>query len=130
MTSLYLSGGQVKNAVMMQLFADTCGIPLVLPTNGGEAVVLGAAMLGRVASEGVTAAEGMWRIMVSTEHLDHYLYLLTFCFLQVEMTPPATLVTPAASAKVKQTLNAKYKIFLEMIDIQKRWRKQMEEAAR
>lgn len=46
------------------------------------------------------------------------------------MTPPATLVAPAASARVKQILDAKYKIFLEMIDIQKRWRKDMEVATR
>lgn len=113
---------------MMQLFADTCGVPLVLPTNGGEAVVLGAAMLGRVASKGVTVAEDMWRIMVSTEHPNRW--YLRFYFLQVEMTPPAILITPAAPAKVKQILDAKYKIFLEMIDIQKRWRKEMEEATR
>ena len=55
---------------MMQLFADTCSIPVVLPTNGGEAVVLGAAMLGRVASEGVRTAEDMWRIMVSPKSPD------------------------------------------------------------
>ncbi|KAL4075625.1 FGGY family of carbohydrate kinase [Scleroderma yunnanense] len=110
-TSLYLSGGQVKNTVMMQLLADTCMIPVVLPKSGGEAVVLGAAMLGRVASEGVTVAEDMWRIMV-------------------EMTPPATLVVPAPSERVKWILNAKYTLFLEMINIQKRWRREMEDASR
>jgi len=44
------------------------------------------------------------------------------------MTPPGTLVVPAASPKVKRLLDAKYKIFRETIDIQKRWRQQMEEA--
>ncbi|KAI6046497.1 hypothetical protein EDC04DRAFT_2864704 [Pisolithus marmoratus] len=110
-TSIYISGGQAKNATMMQLFADTCGIPVVLPMNGGEAVVLGAAMLGRVASEGLTRAEDMWRVMV-------------------EMTPSGTLIAPSAPSKIKKILDAKYKIFLEMIDVQKRWRKEVEEATR
>ena len=47
---------------------------------------------------------------------------------QVEMTPAGTMVKPAASAKEKKLLNAKYKIFQEAIDLQRRWRKEMEEA--
>ena len=46
------------------------------------------------------------------------------------MTPPGTLVAPAASPKEKKLLQAKYKIFRESIDIQKRWRKEMEEATK
>jgi hypothetical protein len=45
------------------------------------------------------------------------------------MTPPSTRVVPSASKKEKKLLEAKYKIFRETIEIQKRWRKQMEEAA-
>lgn len=63
--SLYLSGGQARNAVLMQLFADVCGIPVVLPASHSEAVVLGAAMLGRIAADKVLASEKMWKIMVS-----------------------------------------------------------------
>lgn len=44
------------------------------------------------------------------------------------MTPNGTLVSPAASAREKKLLEAKYKIFLESIDIQKRWRKEVEAA--
>ncbi|KAG1722525.1 hypothetical protein EDB19DRAFT_1898194 [Suillus lakei] len=100
-TSLYMSGGQAKNVVMMQLFADTCDIPVILPKSHSEAVVLGAAMLGRIAAEGVKVGEDMWKIMV-------------------EMTPAGTLVAPGASSK----------IFRETIDIQKRWRQEIEEASR
>ncbi|KAF9242914.1 hypothetical protein BU15DRAFT_60201 [Melanogaster broomeanus] len=110
-TSLYLSGGQARNTVLMQLFADTCEIPVVLPASHSEAVVLGAAMLARIAAEKVTAAEQMWKIMV-------------------EMSLPGTLVAPSATPKVKKLLDAKYKIFRETIEIQKRWRQQMEEAAK
>lgn len=63
--SLYLSGGQARNAVLMQLFADVCGVPVVLPASYSEAVVLGAAMLGRIAAEKVTESEQMWKIMVT-----------------------------------------------------------------
>ncbi|KAF8833887.1 hypothetical protein BDN67DRAFT_1017081 [Paxillus ammoniavirescens] len=84
----------------MQLFADTCGIPVVLPASYSEAVVLGAAMLARIAAE------------------------------KVEMTLPGTLVAPAAPPKVKKLLDAKYKIFRETIEIQQRWRQEMEEAAK
>lgn len=45
------------------------------------------------------------------------------------MTPAGTLVAPGASSKVKKLLDAKYKIFRETIDIQKRWRQEIEEAS-
>lgn len=46
------------------------------------------------------------------------------------MTRPGTLVAPQASAREKKLLEAKYKIFRESIDIQKRWRKEMEDASK
>lgn len=45
------------------------------------------------------------------------------------MSLPGTLVASAPSPKVKKLLDAKYKIFREAIEIQKRWRQQVEEAA-
>ncbi|RDB19579.1 hypothetical protein Hypma_013378, partial [Hypsizygus marmoreus] len=120
-TSIYMSGGQAKNLRLMQLFADVCGLPVVLPYEHAGAVVRGAAMLGKFAAEASGRAEGelgageqsdsLWRIMV-------------------EMTPPGTLIKPAASAREKRLLEAKYKIFLETIEIQRRWRKEMEEASK
>ncbi|KAJ6627391.1 FGGY family of carbohydrate kinase [Mycena sp. CBHHK59/15] len=116
-TSIYMSGGQAKNLMLMQLFADTCNMPIVLPFDHSGAVVLGAAMLGRFAAEtqGKSALEEkeqgeiLWDIMV-------------------DMTPHGTLIAPAASFKEKKLLAAKYKIFRESIDIQKRWRREMDEA--
>ena len=83
-TSIYLSGGQAKNRRLMQLFADVCGMPVVLPGrkdikgggglgDGGDAVGRGAAMLGRFADEIANGTgekseeeqgEGLWKIMV------------------------------------------------------------------
>ncbi|KAL0062626.1 hypothetical protein AAF712_010463 [Marasmius tenuissimus] len=117
-TSIYMSGGQARNIPMMQLFAETCGMEVVLPEDCGGAVVLGAAMLGRFAKEARAREKGLgerergellWGIMV-------------------EMTPPGTIVRPAASKREKKLLEAKYKIFREQIDIQYRWRKDIEEA--
>ena len=45
------------------------------------------------------------------------------------MTPPGTEIVPKADSKTKRLLEAKYKIFLEAIELQKRWRNLMEEAA-
>lgn len=44
------------------------------------------------------------------------------------MTKPGRLTTPQASPKEKRLLAAKYKIFRETIEIQKRWRRDIEEA--
>ncbi|KAG6897682.1 hypothetical protein C0992_012431 [Termitomyces sp. T32_za158] len=145
-----MSGGQAKNLPLMKLFADTCAMPIVLPSEHSEAVVLGAAMLGRFAAEvsqrsaqeegegigtyiapcdlsGEQQGDLLWKIMVSV------LFLIKHSFLtgkKVEMTPVGTLVAPSASAKEKKLLEAKYKIFRESIEIQKRWRKEMDEASR
>ncbi|KAF8966485.1 hypothetical protein BDZ97DRAFT_1808098 [Flammula alnicola] len=104
--SIYMSGGQAKNAELMQLFADV----------QRGAVVLGAAMLGRFAAEAGTRgkegqAQRLWDIMV-------------------EMTPPGDMVSPSCTPREKKLLEAKYKIFLETIEVQKRWRKEMEDACK
>ena len=46
-----MSGGQVKNKALMQLLANVCEMPVVLPADSGAAVVFGAAILGRFANE-------------------------------------------------------------------------------
>ena len=53
---------------------------------------------------------------------------LTAPCTQVEMTPAGSMVQPAASPKEKKLLAAKYSIFLEAIELQRRWRKEMEAA--
>ena len=70
--SIYMSGGQAKNIPLMQLFANTCNMPVILPNNSGAAVVLGSAMLGRFASEAKDVkmnakeqCDALWKIMAS-----------------------------------------------------------------
>ncbi|KAF8883452.1 FGGY family of carbohydrate kinase [Infundibulicybe gibba] len=121
-TSIYMSGGQAKNLLLMQLFADVCGMPVVLPAEDSAAVVLGAAMLGRFAAEMQTQVqETRWTAEAQAQALWN---------IMVDMTPVGTLIRPAASAVVKKLLEAKYKIFRESIEIQQRWRKEMDEATK
>jgi ribulose kinase len=76
-TSIYMSGGQAKNIPMMELFANTCNMPVVTPFSSSAAVVLGAAMLGRFAAEvssgkSITKdsqGEELWKIMASLKHI-------------------------------------------------------------
>ena len=86
-----MSGGQAKNASLMQLMADVCNMGIVLPKEGKEGkkggvidpVVLGSAMLGRYADEaskvGARGREGqaerMWDIMVRPFLLFFFLLL-------------------------------------------------------
>jgi ribulose kinase len=48
-TSIFMSGGQVTNKDLMRTFADVCGVNVILPEDPSVPVVLGAAMLGRLA---------------------------------------------------------------------------------
>lgn len=68
-TELYMSGGQAKNAKLMQLFADVVGMPVVLPESTADAVSRGSAMLARFAAErtrGKTEKDLLWDIMVNS----------------------------------------------------------------
>lgn len=125
-----MSGGQARNLSLMQLFADVCDMPVVLPFDHAGAVVLGAAMLGRVAEEASKLGgsemgekeqqELLWKIMASFISVWQVILLKG---RQVEMTPPGTRILPSATPRVKKLLQVKYDIFLESIEIQKRWRK-------
>ncbi|KAJ3476462.1 hypothetical protein NLI96_g11135 [Meripilus lineatus] len=100
-------------------------MPVILPKSSGAAVVLGAAMLGRFAAQAQALGfvkdqgDGKWDIKGQCEELWN---------IMVEMTPPGTKIAPSGNPKEKKLLQAKYKIFRESIEIQKRWRKEMEEA--
>jgi hypothetical protein len=127
----------------MQLLANVCDMPVVLPAEDSDAVVLGAAVLGRFAAEmagpggeremkemsGKEQADLFWKIMVGTCFLLLDLWTVDLSGdVQVEMTPTGTLLAPRRSLTEKRLLDAKYKIFKEMIELQKRWRQEMEDA--
>ena len=69
--SIFVSGGQSKNVSLMQLVANTCNMPVVIPHSTSTAVVTGAAMLGRFAGDASKRGEEgngkqLWDIMVRT----------------------------------------------------------------
>ncbi|KAI0301961.1 Pentulose kinase [Multifurca ochricompacta] len=107
--ALYLSGSQAQNVALMRLLANTCNMPVVLPRSHSASVVLGAAMLGRFATirDPADPATALWDIMQ-------------------EMTPLAKVVHPVAGDKEKRLLEVKYRIFLESINLQKRWRDEID----
>jgi ribulose kinase len=68
-TSIFMSGGLVKNAILMQLLADICHVPVQLPFSHSASVVLGSAMLGRAAAE--EAAVGVIATQAEAEKRSH-----------------------------------------------------------
>ncbi|CDH15547.1 related to Similarity to Mpa43p [Zygosaccharomyces bailii ISA1307] len=54
-SSVYMSGGQCRNGLLMRLLADCTGLPIVIPRYIDAAVVFGSALLGAVASESFNA---------------------------------------------------------------------------
>jgi len=119
----------------MQLIADICDVHVILPHSPSAAVVLGSAMLGRFAAEvsmlgqvpsDKDQRQRLWRIMVHSMQIFQW-NEADSAFLQVEMTQPGELVQPSVRPRQKRLLEAKYKIFRETIEIQRRWRKEIEE---
>lgn len=124
--SIYMSGSQARNATLMQLLADGCNVKVLIPEGGGAtAVVKGSAILGRFAHELsklgpiTTQGEAEQRGMEYRERL---------WSLMVSMTKPGHFLYPSGNAVEKALLDAKYKVFLEMIEAQRRWKKIVEDA--
>ncbi|KAG9048254.1 hypothetical protein FS837_000390 [Tulasnella sp. UAMH 9824] len=133
--SIYMSGSQAKNIPLMQLIADVCSLPVILPHSPSTAVVVGAAMLGRFAAEvtGIHAKEVAGEdLFQSQAKVDE----ISLCEkerlweIMVEMTQAGRKIEPAANPRDKRLLEAKYQIFLESIETQRRWREKMERAAK
>ena len=129
-----ITGSQAKNIPLMQLMATVCGVPVILPHSPSAAVVVGAAMLGRFAAEvtGVHAKEVSGEDLFITQGKVQEISQMEkerLWEIMVDMTQPGRRIEPDANPRDKKLLEAKYKIFRESIEIQKRWRKEMEDAA-
>ncbi|KAG8981917.1 hypothetical protein FRC05_000059 [Tulasnella sp. 425] len=131
--SIYMSGSQAKNIPLMQLIADVCSVPVVLPHSPSAAVVVGAAMLGRYAAEvtGIhakdVAGEDLFQNQAKVDEVSHS-EKERLWEIMVEMTQAGRRIEPAASPRDKRLLEAKYQIFLESITLQRKWRETMEQA--
>ncbi|KAL2753701.1 hypothetical protein ACRALDRAFT_1057959 [Sodiomyces alcalophilus JCM 7366] len=110
-TSIFMSGSQCQNPVLMGLMATVCEMPVLIPRYINAAVVHGAAMLG--AKAGSADAEGktedLWSIMD-------------------RMSKPGRVVRPRTDSGELKLLKAKYAVFLEQMRTQQEYRKLVDEA--
>jgi FGGY-family pentulose kinase len=109
-SSIFMSGSQCQNDILMDLVATACEMPVVIPRYVHAAVVHGAAMLGAKAAS--TDKEGnsepLWDIMD-------------------RMSKPGKVINPGKDSNEKKLLEAKYKVFLEQCQQQREYRSQIDE---
>ncbi|KAL4994811.1 FGGY family of carbohydrate kinase [Aspergillus recurvatus] len=109
--SIFMSGSQCQNGILVKLVASACGMPVLIPRYIHAAVATGAAMLGAKAAsadpEGKT--EDLWSIMD-------------------RMSKPGKKISPTDNESEKALLETKYQVFLEQCYQQKRYRALVDEA--
>ncbi|EAQ83942.1 hypothetical protein CHGG_10346 [Chaetomium globosum CBS 148.51] len=109
--SIFMSGSQCQNEILMDLIATACGMPVLIPRYVNAAVVHGAAMLGAKAAsadkKGKT--EPLWDIMD-------------------RMSKPGKVVWCRNDPAEKKLLDAKYEVFLDQCKTQQDYRKKIDEA--
>ena len=109
--SIFMSGSQCQNEILMDLIATACGMPVLIPNYPNAAVVHGAAMLGAKAAsadkDGNT--EPLWDIMA-------------------RMSKPGRVVRSRGDAGEKRLLDVKYEVFLDQCRTQQEYRRRVDEA--
>ncbi|QDS75657.1 hypothetical protein FKW77_007150 [Venturia effusa] len=109
-SSIFMSGSQCQNDILMALIASACSMPVLIPRYVHAAVVHGAAMLGaKAASHAAGKPEALWDIMD-------------------RMSKPGRTVHPSKDATQKKLLDAKYDVFLQQCEQQQTWRKNVDAA--
>lgn len=108
-SSIFMSGSQCQNDILMRLMASACDMPVLIPQYVHAAVCHGAAMLGAKAAsadkDGKT--EPLWDIMD-------------------RMSKPGKAVHPTEDEHEKELLKVKYKVFLEQCHSQQAYRKDVD----
>lgn len=109
-SSIFMSGSQCQNDILMRLMASACDMPVMIPRYVHAAVVHGAAMLGaKAASAGKDGTtEPLWDIMD-------------------RMSKPSKMVSPTSDPREKELLKVKYKVFLEQCHSQRDYRRSVDE---
>jgi len=108
-SSIFMSGSQCQNPVLMSLMATACDMPVLIPRYVHAAVVHGAAMLGvkAASTDKEGKSEPLWDIMD-------------------RMSKPGKAVYPNKDETEKRLLMAKYKVFLEQCEQQQGYRKDID----
>ena len=133
--AIYLSGGgQARNRIYAQLVADVCGLRVQMPSETSASVVVGAAILGHLAADvthsragTVRATESVLRTQAEADAVapTHSERLWT---IMAQATPPGQSVWPTDDSAWRAHFAAKYRIFHECIQLQRRWRAEMDAA--
>ena len=113
-SSIFMSGSQCQNDILMSLMATACNMPVLIPGYVHAAVVHGAAMLGAKAASTdpkTGESEPLWNIMD-------------------RMSKVGRAVQPVKDKGEHELLQAKYKVFLERCESQQRYRKDVDEAVK
>ncbi|EPS38089.1 hypothetical protein H072_8175 [Dactylellina haptotyla CBS 200.50] len=107
--TIFMSGGQCRNPILMSLIANATRLPVAIPRYIDAAVVLGSAMLGAKAASADSAGEteGLWDIMD-------------------RLSKPGKMVNVTTDKYELALLEAKYKIFLQMSEDQQKFRNTIE----
>lgn len=103
--TLLACGGLAKNPVFVQEHADITGLPIILPRES-ESVLLGAAILGAVASKKYSSLNEAMKAL----------------------NAPGRVIHPSKDPKVKKYHDVKYHIFRELYEKQLEHRLAMEQA--
>lgn len=110
-SSVFMSGSQCQNEILVGLVATACNMPVLIPRYVHAAVCHGAAMLGAKAAsaddDGKT--EDLWEIMD-------------------RMSKPGKKVSPTTNVNEKALLDVKYKVFLEQCHKQQEYRALVDQA--
>ncbi|KAI1428515.1 Nup93/Nic96-domain-containing protein [Xylaria sp. FL1777] len=109
--TIFMSGSQCQNDMLMDLIATCCDMPVLIPRYVHAAVVHGAAMLGAKAASADHSGntENLWSIMD-------------------RMSKPGRLVKPGKDVNEKKLLDTKYEVFLDQCRTQQDYRKKVDEA--
>ncbi|KAJ5602094.1 hypothetical protein N7510_011628 [Penicillium lagena] len=109
-STIFMSGSQTQNDLLVHLIASACRMPVVLPEYVHAAVCHGAAMLAAMAASGSSGAksEDLWGIMR-------------------QMSKPGRRVDPTNNRQEQRLLQAKYEVFLDMCFKQREYRELVNE---
>lgn len=107
--SIFMSGSQCQNDILMDLIATACDMPVLVPRYVNAAVVHGAAMLGAKAAsaDAKGKTEPLWDIMD-------------------RMSKPGKTVRADDNPVKKKLLEVKYEVFLEQCRTQQEYRKKVD----
>ena len=108
-SSVFMSGSQCQNDVLMSVMATVCDMPVVIPRYVHAAVVHGAAMLGvkAASSDKNGNTEPLWHIMD-------------------RMSKPGKAILPSEDKYERALLKEKYRVCLIQCQEQQDWRRSVD----